>query len=126
MYHEMCKCRRLMLGRKQEDTMSKSIWILPIIAGVLFGCATAPNVSIASATDDAAAKTFTPRAGKTNLYIAQSNNQGGNAATFDIIVDGKRMGPIGPGIFYLVEIEPGKHTIMASSSLKFSENDRRC
>jgi hypothetical protein len=38
-------------------------------------------------------------------------------ASFDIVVDWKTIGPIGPGTFYLVAIDPGKHGIAATTTL---------
>ena len=61
---------------------------------------------------DAEAKQFTPPAGKANFYIAWSNSSSGGRA-LDISVDGKLLGPIAPGTFYLVAVDPGKHTVSA-------------
>jgi outer membrane lipoprotein-sorting protein len=102
----------------RRDTVSKLLALLLLASGVLFSCTSSPNIPIASADSDAKAKMFIPRQGKANLYVAQSS---GDAATFDITVDGKEIGPIGPGTYYLVEADPGRHSIAASSQLSSSK-----
>ncbi len=82
----------------------------------LVGCVTAPSVPMAAPAADADAKQFMPPAGKASLYIAWSNGSSGGAS-LDISVDGKLLGPIAPGTFYLVEVDPGRHEVSARSGM---------
>jgi hypothetical protein len=88
-----------------------------VLFGILTfaGCATGPNVSLATPESDAAAKQFAPLDGRANLYVARSNDSAGT--TFNVIVDGRTIGPIISGTFYLVDIDPGKHNLAAVSKL---------
>ena len=62
------------------------------------------------------AKRFAPPDGKANLYVARSNAPNGERALFKVSVDGKAVGPIAAGTFYLVVLDPGKHRIAATSN----------
>ena len=90
-------------------------WIpLLMIMALVAGCMTAPSVPMASAALDAEAKQFTPPAGKANVYVAWSNDSSART-TLDISVDGKLLGPIAPGRFYLAVVDPGRHDVSARS-----------
>jgi Protein of unknown function (DUF2846) len=80
----------------------------------LVGCMSAPSVPMAGQAADADAKQFQPPAGKANLYIAWSNDSSARV-TLDVSVDGKLLGPIAPGMFYLATVDPGKHDVSAKS-----------
>lgn len=97
--------------------MKAAQWIVLLVAALLAGCVTGPSVTLAAADSDAAAKQFTPPDGRANLYIARSESPVGKAASFEIVVDGRTVGPIGPGTFYLVVVDPGKHVIAAGTTL---------
>jgi len=97
--------------------MKAARWIAPVLALVLAGCATGPAVRLASAESDAAAKQFVPAEGRANVYIARSNDPAGGVASFTLTIDGKTIGPIGPGTFYLVVVDPGKHSLTAAATL---------
>jgi len=97
--------------------MKAARWIVVLIGAALAGCASNPAVTLAGSDSDAAAKQFRPPEGRANLYIARSESPVGNAASFEIAVDGKTVGPIGPGTFYLVVVDPGTHTITAATTL---------
>lgn len=87
-------------------------WILLLALAALAGCASVPR---ASSESDADAKRFMPPQGKANLYIARSNNSYGGAISFKVIVDGRAIGEIAPGTFFLVAVSPGKHSLAATS-----------
>ena len=95
-------------------------WLLIICTGILIltGCATVPMATVAQ---DIEAKSFTPASGMANLYIARRNAYFGSAIAFQIMVDGMPIGSIGPGTYHLISIEPGQHSILASSN----ENSER-
>jgi hypothetical protein len=77
---------------------------------LLAGCASAP---LASAADDAAAKTFTPLAGQASLYISHGADLLG-PESYSVIVDGKILGELFKGTFYLITLAPGHHNILAT------------
>ena len=98
--------------------MTTGRWIpLLVIMALVGGCVTAPSVPMASPASDADAKQFLPPAGKANLYIARSNGSSGGSSLFDISVDGKLLGQIAPGTFYLAAVDPGKHELSAKSGM---------
>ncbi len=83
--------------------------LLFLVAFIAFAaCASA---QVAPPEADAAAKLFKPLDGKANLYIARKSETFGSAVAFKLIVDGNELGPISTGTFYLVAVEPGKHSI---------------
>ena len=84
--------------------------IIICAAALVIGCATVP---LASADLDAAAKTFTPPEGKANIYVARGMGYVGGAASFQIVVDGRMLGNIAPGTFYVVTCDPGSRTVAA-------------
>ena len=91
--------------------------LLPFASALLIaGCVTAASVSMATADSDASAKTFTPPDGKANLYIAWSGSSN-QKASFDVSVDGKSVGPIAPGTFYLLAMDPGRHSITVAARM---------
>lgn len=97
--------------------MTAAKWIVPLMMLAFVGCATGPAVTLATPDSDAAAKQFKPPEGKANLYVARSGGSDSRVTSFDIAVDGKSIGPIGPGTFYLVSVDPGRHTVAAASVL---------
>jgi Protein of unknown function (DUF2846) len=105
-----------------ESEMTKSTWISLLAAAALFGCATT-TVPMATPVSDAAAKRFMPPDGKANLYVARSNSSFGAAVSFNIVVDGKVVGQIAPGTFYLVVVKPGMHSVAATSSQNSAKAD---
>jgi hypothetical protein len=70
---------------------------------------------MASTQDDAAAKTFAPPTGKVNIYIVRASAIIAGPIAYDVAIDGKAVGAIAPGTFYLLTVEPGRHVIRASS-----------
>ena len=89
---------------------------LPALAliALLSGCASVP---MASLDQDAAAKTYQVAPGKTNIYIYRNENLGG-AVKLTLLLDGKLLGDTGPKTYYLVETDPGRHSILSKA-----END---
>ena len=90
------------------------IWyVLALCAVVLsVGCATVP---MASADLDSSAKTFAPAEGKANIYVARGMGYFGGAINFQIAVDGKLIGNIAPGTYFLISCDPGSHVVVAIS-----------
>lgn len=97
-------------------------WIpLLLIMALIGGCVSAPTVPMASASSDAEAKQFMPPAGKANLYVARSNDSSGGTSVIDISVDGKLLGPVAPGTFYMASVDPGKHSLSAKAGMYSSD-----
>jgi hypothetical protein len=97
--------------------MTTGRWIPLLVIMTLVGCVTAPSIPMASTASDADAKQFLPPVGRANLYIAWSNGSSGGASHVDVSVDGKLLGRIAPGTFYLVAVDPGKHEVSAKSGM---------
>jgi hypothetical protein len=92
----------------------KAIKLLASLAILLLAsCATVP---LASPDADAAAKAFSPPNGKASVYIGRANSPIGGAISFQVIVDGKVVGSAAPGTYYLVEVDPGNHSVAATSN----------
>ncbi len=84
---------------------------------LLFGCA---SVKMASKEEDTALKKFElPSAGNAGLYIYR-NSFLGQALYKDLYVDSVFIGETANGVYFYLEILPGKHTISTES--EFGEN----
>ena len=81
---------------------------------IVTGCASVP---MASLEKDASAKTFQVASGKSNIYIYRNENFGG-AIKLTLLMDGKLIGDTAPKTYYLLETDPGKHSILSKA-----END---
>ena len=82
--------------------------LLTLVVMVLAaGCATVP---MAQKKKDTAAKTFSPKPEKAQIYVYR-NETFGSAITMVVSLDGKVMGRTGPKTFFWWEVEPGIHTI---------------
>jgi len=94
--------------------MTNGKWISLLAVAAFAGCMT--TVQLAPSESDAAAKRFVPPDGKANLYVARSNASEGERALFGVSIDGKAVGPIAAGTFYLVVLDPGTHSVAATSN----------
>lgn len=81
---------------------------------LLTGCASVP---MATPEQDAAAKSFTVKADKANLYIYRNESFGG-AVKMPVLVDGKMVGDTMKMSYIKYEVAPGAHTIISKA-----END---
>ena len=57
------------------------------------------------------AKEFSPPANKSFLYIARPASIVGGAVQLAFDINNSRIGPLGPGYFFMIELPPGSHTI---------------
>jgi len=91
-------------------------WLLPSLLSfaALTGCASVP---MASLEKDAAAKTYQVPPGKSNIYVYRNENLGG-AIKLTLLMDGRLIGDTGPKTYYLLEVDPGRHTLLSKA-----END---
>ena len=96
--------------------------LLPLLSVLVFAsCVTSPSIPFASSEFDSDAKRFSPPEGKSNLYIAWSGGSSGQVVSFDITIDGKEIGKIVPGTFYLVTINAGNHIVVVAARLNSSK-----
>lgn len=81
---------------------------------LLSGCASAP---MANAGRDNQAKSFAVKTGLSNIYVYR-NESFGAAVKMDVVLDGKQVGQTVAKSYFLLEVSPGKHTIISKA-----END---
>lgn len=83
------------------------------LAGTLiwFLCSCAATPELSSAADDEVAKRFSPPAGKAALYIYRKDGFRGSAVRFPVTVDGRLLGAIANGTYYMLEVDPGEHEV---------------
>jgi hypothetical protein len=106
-------------------------WFPLFVIFALVGCETVPmaasvpvaeavpvtfSVPMASSDLDAAGKTFAPPEGIANIYVFRQNKSFGGSIVFQVLIDGKVVGAIARGTFYLVELQPGYHSIAVFSN----------
>lgn len=60
--------------------------------------------------DDARAKTFSVREGKSNIYVYRDESFGG-AIPMTVALNGRVAGQTGPKTYFLFEVEPGTHEV---------------
>lgn len=81
---------------------------------LLSGCASVPMAGLAQ---DAAAKTYQVKQGKSNIYVYRNENMGG-AIKLTLLLDGKLVGDTAPKTYHLLEVDPGRHSLLSKA-----END---
>jgi hypothetical protein len=72
---------------------------------------------MAGLEQDAAAKAFQAKQGKSNIYVYRNENLGG-AIKLTLLMDGRLVGDTAAKTFYLLEVDPGRHTLLSKA-----END---
>lgn len=87
--------------------------LFPLIF-LVAGCASVP---MAGLEQDAAAKSFQTKQGKSNIYVYRNENLGG-AIKLTLLMDGRLVGDTAAKTFYLLEVDPGRHTLLSKA-----END---
>lgn len=97
-------------------------WVVLLAVVMVAGCMTA-TAPVAPPESDAAAKRFEPAPGKANLYVARSPGSSGGSTEFKLAVDGKELGSIAPGMYYLAVLDPGSHSIAATSMFSSVKTD---
>jgi hypothetical protein len=75
----------------------------------LSGCA---SVQLSSPAEDAGAKAFSPAPGRASLYIYR-NEMIGAAVPMEVRVNGKTLGSTAAKTFFVVDVPPGKHSIVS-------------
>ena len=95
----------------------RNVVLLALTLSALAGCA---SVDLASADNDASAKTFGAVPGKAVLYVVQDGGYSPYQAMFQILVDGRPLGSLAGYTYHRTVVEPGTHSIIATSA----ENER--
>jgi hypothetical protein len=70
-----------------------------------------PPAPLAAADEDSAAKQFVPAEGLANVYIVQQGSTFGPKVGIAVEMDGKSLGFLGVGTYFLVPVNPGRHRI---------------
>ena len=83
---------------------------------VLASCRTVPMANI---EDDSKAKNFSTKPNKAQIYIYR-NEMIGAAIKIDVNLDGQLVGRTLSDTYLLLEVPPGKHTIMSEAENKSS------
>lgn len=78
-----------------------------LFAATISGCASVP---MAPMDDDAKAKSFVVREGKSNIYVYRNESFGG-AIPMTVTLNGKVAGQSGPQTYFLFEVDPGTHEV---------------
>lgn len=74
-------------------------------------CANTTDFVVASSESDRQAKAFAPAAGKGAIYVYRLDGWRGSAGTFPVTVDGRLIGRIHNGTYYVFEVDPGEHEV---------------
>lgn len=84
---------------------------------VLSGCVsvgmmrTPQNVPLAPEKADTEAKHFKSKPGRASIYVIREDAFKGQAALFQVSLDGKDQGKLSRGTYFLFMVPPGKHVI---------------
>jgi hypothetical protein len=71
-----------------------------------------PQAPLAAPDEDSAAKQFAPPEGMANVYIVQQGSTFGPKKSIAVDLDGKSLGFLGVGTYFLVSVNPGRHRIL--------------
>lgn len=102
-------------------------WLLSLAVLAFVGCMTggytppAPS-PLASPESDEQGKQFVPPEGRGNVYVQRVNELilFGQPTPFGVTLDGKEVGGIVPGMYYCFSLEPGTHTLSATSEVSIA------
>ena len=96
--------------------MYKKLIVAAALVSTVFvnGCASVP---MASPEKDSQAKTFGVKPNKSNIYIYRNESMGA-AIKMPVALDGRLVGDTAAKTFLLLEVSPGKHTLVSKT-----END---
>jgi hypothetical protein len=106
-------------------------WMLMGLCLVLSGCVSAammltpPTVPLASEQADAEAKRFQPQPGKASIYVIREDLFAGQAALFEVSLDGKDQGKLSRGTYFLFTLPPGKHVVEFTGGEAFRGSEAR-
>jgi len=92
--------------------MKIKLFVLALAACLAMGCATVP---LADEAMDLSAKKFIPNENKANIYIFRKKAFFASGVLFPVRVDGRTIGSIAPGTYFMAEVETGEHSITISA-----------
>jgi hypothetical protein len=92
--------------------MKRLPWLIGMALFAMSSCVSPPPPAPLAATDaDGAAKQFVPPAGMANVYIVREGSTFGPKIPIAVMTDGKNLGSLGVGTYFLVVVNPGRHKI---------------
>jgi len=71
-----------------------------------------PPAPLASADADGAAKQFAPPEGMADVYVVHEGSTFGPKTPIAVMMDGKSLGYLGVGTYFLAVVAPGRHKIL--------------
>jgi hypothetical protein len=80
-----------------------------LLLALLQACTSLPPLS--PVEEDRRAKTFAPADGKAAIYVYRLDGWVGSATKFPVAIDGKLLGTLANGTYYLTEVIPGSHDV---------------
>lgn len=83
--------------------------LLLLSMAVLQACTSLPPTS--PVEEDRRAKEFAPASGKAAIYVYRLDGWVGSADKFPVAIDGRLLGTIANGTYYLVDVTPGSHDV---------------
>lgn len=87
-------------------------WILSLLL-IVAGCATVP---LADSARDAAAKTFSPPAGKALIYVVRTGGSiSGMSPLYRVYMDGHDWGQLADRTYFVFPVAPGRHSLLATA-----------
>jgi tetratricopeptide (TPR) repeat protein len=92
--------------------LNATLLVLAVV--FLFASCATPNLK-ADKASQLQAKSFSPKAGLSNIYVYRPTNFGGGAVDYSITIDKQHAGDLENGFFALIEIPPGKHAVSTSA-----------
>jgi hypothetical protein len=96
----------------KREIMFKNIKLVGLLSAVVIAATGCASVAMAPAEQDTKAKSFAVSAEKANVYIYRNESMGA-AVKLEITVDGKLVGSTAAKSYFLVQLAPGKHTILS-------------
>jgi hypothetical protein len=92
--------------------MFKNIKLVGLLGAIIIAASGCASVSMAPAEQDTKAKSFAAAADKANVYVFRNESMGA-AVKMEVAVDGKLIGKTASKTYFLVQLAPGKHTIVS-------------
>ena len=95
-----------------RSKLNRLFSIIPLVSAIA-GCT---SIQMASNEANTLAKTFSSEKGKSILYVVQDGGYTPGMALFQITVNGQPQGSLAGWTFHRMSLNPGKHTIVATTS----------
>jgi hypothetical protein len=92
--------------------MIKNIKLVALLGAIIVAASGCASVAMAPAEQDTKAKSFATSTDKANVYVYRNETMGA-AIKMEVSVDGKLIGKTASKTYFLVQLAPGKHTIVS-------------